>query len=216
MSETGDNPFDQHELEDRIREKLEDFQDHSQGLHSRILRAGRYRLRVRSRERLTRRRQNCTYTPDQLAHRLSMAMSSGASTAPDGEIPPDFFRGVQEIILIPELARSDRYLLTHIYSPGRKLLAFYLYPRRFDLQNTQVPDGTSAPSGRRLDLNTAPTVPFLGLLGRVIESVAALNGSADQDNGAALHKYLVPQDVLSLEEEAELQRTHDLYSGNSL
>lgn len=216
MSETGDNPFDQHELEDRIREKLDDFQNHPQGLHSRILRAGRYRLRIRSRERLTRRRQNCTYTPDQLAHRLSMALSSGASTAPDGEIPPDFFRSVQEIILIPELAQSDRYLLTHIHAPDRKLLAFYLYPRRFDLQNAPALAGKPATNGSRLDLSAAPSVPFLGLLGRVIESVAALHGTGGPKAASTLHKYLVPQDALSPEEAAELQRTHDLYSGSSL
>lgn len=211
----------------RLAEAAESARANTGGLHSRgvrpalyetrLLRSGAFRhrpMQVHARRRLSRE-SGLYYSPDQIAHILT-------SAAPD--LPVGFLESVDQILLLPELAMSDRRLLTHIYVPAERLLAFYLYPLRLDR--------TPAPRERARIRTPSPLRRF-GLLGRVLDSAAAAGedpallpvaaGVGNRGNAASegvptppLHKFIIPRDLL-LDGEAEaLQRIHDLYAEERL
>jgi hypothetical protein len=202
-------------LEDQIHEKLEEISEDHRDFQTRIVRIGRARLQIHARKRMTRRHQPYYYTPDQLAHLISLELAGRSA-----ELAWNFFRSLDRFLLIPELVLSDRHLLSHIYCPRRRLLAFYLYPRRFD-QGTDSALDLNVVS--RLNIPQGPT--RLGLLGRVIAAIGQISQIApfDQANGSTfpsrvdgLHKFIVPCELLFPEELTGMQQTHDLYSGSSL
>lgn len=206
-------------LEDQIETKLANLSKNQRDFQTRVLRIDRNRVQIHAHKRLTRRYQSAFYTPDQLAHQLTGELASRSPYAtPDLahvlslEVLRNFLGRVSQILLIPELALSDRHLLTHIFCPGRRLLAVYLYPRRFDLTESAHFAAFGQP---RLDV--PPAVGRLGLLGSVIAAISQFVLTDDAAPTArALHKFIVPCELLSEEEHADLQTIHELYTDDGL
>lgn len=228
MSEAAENsrhpdpdPIARHTLEREIEARLDELSRNHRLYETRVIRPGGRLIRIHSRRRLTRRKQHSGYTPDQLAHQLTRELE-----APSLHLEPlanpeaarerllSFAATVERILLLPELALSDSHLLTHIYAPQRKLLAIYLYPRRFD-QPQPVRDEVRPPSASppRLPLSNAADASDGGLLGKVVRSITS--GALDlvpDASDPALHTFLVPHSSLSPREINELQHIHDLYA----
>jgi len=215
------------EMEASVRARLaqvaESARRNAAGLHSRgvrpalyetrLLRSGAFRkrpLQLHARRRLSRE-QGFYYSPDQIAHILSAA-------AP--VLPAAFFHSIDQILLLPELALSDRRLLTHIYFPEERLLAFYLYPHRLD---------RAAQPQERARIRAHSPLRRLGLLGRVIESAAgaseapapvaaapgertAASDDAADDSSSPLHKFIIPRELLFEEEIEAMQGLHERYA----
>lgn len=211
-------------LEEQIEAKLASLTRNHRDYQTRLLRIERNRLEIHARKRMTRRYQSSYYTPDQLAHQLTIELAAQSPyTAPDlarglsQDLLRDFLSKVDQFLLIPELALSDRHLLTHIYCPTWRLLALYLYPRRFDQPGHAT--GTRENQQPRLDVVT--TAGRLGLLGSVIAAVSqfrvreagpGIAPAASAPGSPILHKFIVPCEYLAPEENEELQAIHDLYS----
>lgn len=164
---------------------------------TRVMRSGSFRrrpIRIHARNRLTRR-DGCYVSPDQLAHYLSMHAS---------RLPEESFRTINEILLLPQLIASESSLLTHIYVPSRRILAMYLYPRRF---NRVDYTGAQKPYHSRMESNN---MPVTGLFGTVLQSLAALEGSEQN-----LHKFIIPTSALHPADMDDLEYIHDLYAGTA-
>ncbi|MDH5657124.1 MAG: hypothetical protein OEZ34_14520 [Spirochaetia bacterium] len=81
-------------------------------------------LRIHSRVHSLLKNPNYLLTEDKLAHQISFFGK---------DFPEAFFQSVKHIILIPEFIKTPEYFLTHIYEPEKKILAFYMYPSRMQL-----------------------------------------------------------------------------------
>ncbi|MCR9144161.1 MAG: hypothetical protein NXI24_18075 [bacterium] len=224
-SEPGQHPDPDHIgnalLEEQIDAKLANLSRDHRNYQTRVLRIDRNRLEIHARRRMTRRYQSAYYTPDQLAHQLTIELAAQSpAVAPDlarglsQDILRSFSGRVDRFLLIPELALSDLHLLTHIYCSSRRLLAVYLYPRRFDRTNT--PESVKKNQHRLEATAHAASGGGLGLLGSVIASISqSIPPTVPGAAGAAkstLHKFIIPGDVVTESELTELQAIHDLYS----
>jgi len=148
---------------------------------------------------------NSYLTEDRLAHQLSFF---------GDEFPENFYRGVNHIILIPEFVKSDKYFLTHIYIPSDKILSFYLYPSRLQLDVDTFQENRI--TGRKilrhgLLHNTAAT----------ISQIYKYNAEVNKKNiNKSLHKFIYPsnelsrEEILDLKEFSEMTSYSNLFSGN--
>ncbi|MEQ9367186.1 MAG: hypothetical protein RIF32_23335 [Leptospirales bacterium] len=206
-------------LEEQIDAKLARLAGNHRNYQTRVLRIDRNRLEIHARRRMTRRYQSACYTPDQLAHQLTIEFAAQSpALAPDlarglsQDILRNFSGKVDRILLIPELALSERHLLTHIYCSHRRLLALYLYPRRLDRSDAEA--STIQGYARLQQVSAAAT--GVGLLGSVIASIsqsipAATIGERRSRSVSSLHKFIIPCDIVAEDELNELQAIHDLY-----
>ena len=158
-------------------------------------------LRIHSRP-LLMRRWAPYLAPDRLSHLLSL---------PDLSLSENLWQAVQHLILIPELARSQRYLLSHIYLPQNKTLAFYLSP------SSLLPDRKLCfqDFARERELHRQRRIEgkrkgsrILGLWGRAFEG--ALDCWAC--NSIQIHSFLLPLPGLPKEELLALEEVHELYA----
>lgn len=233
MSESAENsshpdpdPIARHTLEREIEARLGELGQNSRLYETRVIRPGGRRIQIHARKRLTRRKQHTGYTPDQLAHQLTRELEAPSRHLQphiDPEIARDrlqsFANSVERILLLPELALSDSHLLTHIFSPGRSLLAVYLYPLRFDQEMPAPRDQVRPESPPRLVAPQQTQAGHSGLLGSVVRNIIdgplpAANGPTQPgaESAPALHTFLVPHSALSPREINELQHIHDLYA----
>lgn len=212
-------------LEEQIDAKLASLSENHRYYQTRILRLERRRLEIHARKRMTRRYQASCYTPDQLAHQLTRELAP-ASPANGPDLARGFSRNilrafterVDRFLLLPELALSDRHLLTHIYCPTRRMLAVYLYPRRLDHANQSTQRPRTIHNPRVIDYATT-TVPT-GLLGSVIASISqspitqAGTGGRGASAKSGLHKFIISGDLVGEDELSELQAIHELYAAD--
>ncbi len=196
MDATGFH-FNEPRLEEEIRLRFEEAARGGRAFETRRVRAGPFRtqpLRIHARRRLERALIGY-YTSDQAAHLISLALP---------HLPEDFAENLRDVLLLPTLVQSDTRLLTHIYWPSARLLAFYLYPHRFDepAPRSAARLGEAAPLGR------------LGLTGRVLEAaLQARNESGlKRQSQAELHKFIAPAAAATSAELERLQLEHELFS----
>ena len=201
-------------LRAEIAERLAAFSTNQRGYQTRLCRVQGQRLQIHARHNLSRQSRSCYYTPDQLAHRLTMELAPDEARAflAPGQLD-GFLERVDRFLLIPERAVSDHHLLTHIFCPERRLLAFYLYPRRFDeveRDNRRLAVRRAAQqTNPRLDVASAHRAT--GLLGAVIAAISE-DPLAAENTTADLQQFMIPVALLAPEELQELERTHELYS----
>lgn len=189
--------FNEPRLEEEIRLRFEEAARGGRAFETRRVRAGVFRtqpLRIHARRRLERALIGY-YTADQAAHLISLALP---------HLPDDFADNLRDVLLLPSLVQSDTRLLTHIYWPSARLLAFYLYPHRFDEAAPQASArlGETAPLGR------------LGLTGRVLEAalLARDETGLKRPRAGELHKFIAPAAAASPAELERLQAEHELFS----
>ena len=138
--------------------------------------------------------------PDRLSNLLSM---------PGLDLPENFGQAVRHIILVPELVRASQDLLSHIYLPQAKLIAFYLCPPSclpkqslnfqsfIDDQRTRTRIGSGV-RGLRL----------LKLWGWALKRASDCWASSS----LSMHKFLLPLKLLAEEELLALEDIHELYA----
>ena len=170
--------------------------DYHDGLEKRFLRSGVFRrnpVRIYSAVRLHRSRK-FSLSPDGLAHLLTSLPTELAET---------LATNIREIVLLPELVLHSECLLTHVFVPDRSLLAFYLYPQRFQ----EAPAAAYPERFRPGQMTTGS-----GLLPALCRSLIANHRvrAADTDHDRLL-KFLIPRDLTRPGEIEAMQDIHDHY-----
>ena len=148
---------------------------------------------------LTNRSWATSLTPEFLVHLLSLAGNG---------IPQKFHHAVNNIILIPELIKSNKYLLSHIYFPQEKIIACYLCPKMY-LPNPKL-SLESFIKNEAIQKRRGQYVNHLQLLGplglvftRSIESYT--NGSLQ------IKKFVLELKDIKKQEIIDLENVHELY-----
>lgn len=129
-------------------------------------------------------------TPDRIAHQLSWHRDA---------IPDDFFKAVEKIILVPGFIAGAGSVLTHLYLPCEKILAFYLYPSRFHIDES-------------IEIENRITGHYekkQGLFFNVIRAVSQLMHYNTEKE--TMHKFLFPLHQLENEEITDLSETSDFF-----
>ena len=127
------------------------------------------------------------YGVDEMAHLLTTGLI---------ETQPLIQSGIRHLILLPEMVKTDSYLLTHLYLSHEAILARYAYPRRFD-------------STIRLPLTDRFENQVLlgcGLMGNVARSVTPV----EDKHSRRLHKFVTPLKQLHSSEFMELEELYSL------
>ncbi len=160
-------------------------------LQERTVRAGDYRKHPLRLSAPTRVQSARPFVPalDGLAHLLT-TLSADQSGLLAGT--------VRQIVLVPELVRHDRCLLTNIFVPERALLAFYLFPLRL----LAAPSSAYPERFRSGGFNGGA-----GLMSALIQTLAE---NADPEGGRIL-KFLLPGELIHPDETRAMQEIHDFY-----
>ncbi len=155
------------QIKNRIADKL--LPEYRLPYEQWIVRCGPFRRQPLSIHAPLRRvgREPCSSA--HLAHLLSIA-------AP--YLPANFFTSVRDIFLIPELVVNSSFLLTHVYLPANRLLAFYLYPGRFQPRTIALNDLEALLHSQQRLGSMPNSLPALGFLGAVLSSIVQLTNPA--------------------------------------
>ena len=183
-------------LEDELRYKLERITSGESNYVSRHLRLPflrKHAVNIHSRPNILRS-NDFIITEDRLAHQISFF---------GNDLPESFYRSVNHMVIIPELICSPDYFLTHIYIPSGKILAFYMYPSRLQLDTETFQENRIL--GRNL------SIP--GLLRTTALSISRLQKFQDKSHGYSsdlIHKFLHPVSELKKEEIQFMQEFSDM------
>ena len=182
-------------LEDEVRSKLQSICRGNAKFTSQKLRAGDFRKTPCYIHALPRLMRANPYLPtaDGLAHML---------TASDIGPAARLQAAAEHFILLPEVVRTETFLLTHVYLPQDRVLAIYLYPARFNLPEEFL-------SPERLH-RTGGTIRREGLMMAVLKSASDIGASgvagASNSSNGIMHKYVLrgaeamPEELLEMEE----------------
>lgn len=188
-------------LQDEIRLKLTSIRGGAmKGYRTRMLKAGPFKHRPLS---ISDPEQFLSPNPyirsaDELAHLFTTHQDAWS---------PSLFDAVQHLIALPELAISHSGLLTHIYDPQTKILAFYSYPARFHLNISNAPGARFAALHRN-----SPGI--LGSVGAsIVEAYASYKKNVSFEQ-SSIHTYALSTEILDPEEIREMEQIEELRIGN--
>ncbi len=163
--------------------------------HRRFIKAGSFRKNPITVHSLPWEKKSHKYlpAPDRLAHSFTN---------------PDFnykkaASGIGRILLIPEIVRSEQYLMTHLYDAADRTLVFYLYPSRLN-------QPFYLPYNDRLEERTLGAGLEDEILNQIEEILCDPEpfGPAQK---AVLHKFIVPVSLISSAEIQEMESLHESY-----
>ena len=124
--------------------------------------------------------------PDRLSHFLSIAFLS---------LPENFRYAVRHILLVPELVRSQRYLLSHIYLAEAQALAFYLSPPSLlPSRSLNFQDFTNTANAQNRMGKSTAGLRLLGLWGHAFERAIDSWARASKQ----MHKFFLPLPFVGL------------------
>ena len=193
-------------LEADVKDKLLGLDTSSWTIHprsreERVLRSGPFRahpVRIFAPHRLHRTRR-FGLTVDRAAHLLS-ALPLDLSVMLAGR--------VREVALLPDFVQHRSSLLTHVFLPGRNMLAFYLFPARL----LETPADTYPERFRQGQASSAGMLPALiRTIARVETGREAPSAPAATPGSQRLLKFLVPRDLILPGEAEAMQEIHDQY-----
>ena len=182
-------------IEDELHEKLDRIISGESKYISRHLRLPflkYHAINIHSRPNLLRS-SDFILTEDRLAHQISFL---------GNDLPESFYRSVHHMIIIPEYIFGPEYFLTHIYHPSKKILVFYMYPSRLQLDTDTFEENRL--TGRSI------TIP--GLLHTTAVSISRIQRyqNSNLKNSDLIHKFLHPVSELKQDEIRFMQDFSDM------